>query len=80
MILPEHFGISTGGEQQSALGNIAGVNGRPLAQFEKQALLDILTYCDGNIRKAARVLGISRPTICRKLKIYGLDISDIKIS
>ena len=45
---------------------------RPLAEVERQALVDALESCDNNMTRAARVLGIHRVTLHRKLKSYGL--------
>ncbi len=39
---------------------------RPLADIERDAIENAIALCDGNIRKAAHLLGISAPTIYRK--------------
>lgn len=39
---------------------------------EKRAILDALSKTEGNVTKAARLLGISRATLQNKMKIYGL--------
>jgi two-component system repressor protein LuxO len=39
---------------------------RPLADIERDAIESAIAMCDGNIRKAAHLLGISAPTIYRK--------------
>ena len=44
----------------------AGVQIRPLADVERDAIESAISLCDGNIRKAAHLLGISAPTIYRK--------------
>jgi len=43
-----------------------------LAELEKQHILQRLDQCGGNRSEAARQLGISRNTLARKLKSYGL--------
>ncbi len=41
---------------------------RPLAEVERQAILDAIEYCDGNIPQASRLLGVSPSTIYRKMQ------------
>ena len=43
-----------------------------LAPVERGLIVDEMTRCEGNHSKAARHLGISRPTLYEKLKRYGL--------
>ncbi|WP_028583245.1 sigma-54-dependent Fis family transcriptional regulator [Desulfogranum mediterraneum] len=43
-----------------------------LEAMERQAIAAAIVYFEGNICKTARVLGISRPTIYRKMKKYGI--------
>ena len=45
---------------------------RTLAEVERQAVADALETCGNNLSRAARVLGIHRATLHRKLKSYGL--------
>ncbi len=69
---PEHLGIS---EESSGAGMTDGETGeiKTLAEMEKEALTRALAHFDGNICKASRALAVSRPTIYRKLKKYGID-------
>jgi DNA-binding NtrC family response regulator len=48
----------------------------PLAQLEKQAILDTLHKLNGDKLLAARLLGIGKTTLYRKLKEYGIGSSD----
>jgi len=47
--------------------------GMPLDQIELEAIQQTLVSVDGNRTKAAELLGISRRTLQRKLKEYGID-------
>ncbi len=46
---------------------------RTLAERERQAILDTLLGTSGKLAETARLLGISRTTLWRRLKAYGLD-------
>lgn len=48
----------------------------PLAEVERKYILEVLSYCQGNIVKAAEMLKISRATIYRKIKKYGIKWDD----
>ncbi len=45
----------------------------PLSEMEKRHILRILEHVDGNRSQAAEALGISRKTLYRKMKEFGLD-------
>ena len=47
--------------------------GKSLAQIEAEAIGHTLTLTKGNRSAASRILGISRPTLIRKIKKHGLD-------
>jgi transcriptional regulator of acetoin/glycerol metabolism len=48
----------------------------PLAQLEKQAILETLSKLNGDKLLAARLLGIGKTTLYRKLKEYGINAPD----
>src|SRR6202522_3807000 len=50
----------------------------PLAQLEKQAILDTLRKLNGDKLLAARLLGIGKTTLYRKLKEYGINGPDAR--
>lgn len=54
----------------------AGVERRatvtPIADLERQAILDAIRLLDGDKLKAAKLLGIGKTTLYRKLKEYGI--------
>jgi DNA-binding NtrC family response regulator len=50
----------------------------PLADLERQAILDTLRQLKGDKLRAARLLGIGKTTLYRKLKEYG--IGDVPVS
>ncbi len=45
---------------------------RTIAELEKQAILDAIAYLKGDKLKAAKLLGIGKTTLYRKLKEYGI--------
>lgn len=69
-LLAEHFGIS-GLERprQGALSEPSNGSGQgTLEDLEQRAVAEALARHNGNIRAASRALGVSRPTLYRKLK------------
>jgi len=48
-------------------------NAVPVRSGEAEDLLEILRQHQGNVSEAARTMGVSRPTIYRKLKKYGIN-------
>ena len=46
--------------------------GKPFTEIEKEAVQITLQLTNGNQSAAARILGISRPTLARKIREYGL--------
>ena len=46
--------------------------GMSLAEIEREAIQSTLQYAENNRAKAARILGISKRTVFRKIKEYGL--------
>ena len=43
-----------------------------LRQKEREEISSVLEECDGNVSRAAQILGISRPTLYARIKKYGL--------
>ncbi len=72
-LISEHFGITALTEPENYANETVHQLPKTLAQIEKQALTSTLDHCKGNICQTARLLGISRPTIYRKLKSYGIN-------
>lgn len=50
-----------------------GANCMDLDEIESIAVQNSIDMANGNLTKAAATLGISRPTLYRKIKLYGLD-------
>lgn len=44
-----------------------------LAEVERPLLRCVMGHCDGNQTKAAKVLGINRGTLRKKLKLYDVN-------
>ncbi len=47
---------------------------RPLAEVEREHVLAVLDTCGGNQAEAARVLGLARNTLWRRLRAYGIEL------
>ncbi|WP_428559334.1 MAG: sigma-54-dependent transcriptional regulator [Solidesulfovibrio sp. DCME] len=58
-------------EGPAEAGGATGLAGRPLDDVEREVILATLASCGGNKSEAARVLGITRATLHKKLKKYG---------
>ena len=48
-----------------------------MAEAEVRAIVEALKYCDGNRTEAAKLLGIHRTALYKKLDSYGIDIKTI---
>lgn len=62
--LPEGIGESVGPRESDAMDL------RPLSEVEREHILRVLDACGGSQAEAARVLGIARNTLWRKLRGY----------
>ena len=72
--LPEEFVGPIHGEIDESLTdlNFRDAKGKHLEQFTKQYLGKLLDKYDGNIAKISRKAGMSRKTIYRMMKNYGI--------
>ncbi len=52
-----------------------GLYGMVLSEVEKPLLRCVMAQCDGNQSQAAKMLGINRATLRKKLQLYGLSES-----
>ena len=48
-----------------------------MSQIERAYIAWMLKYTDGNRTAASRLLGISYPTIVKKMNDYGIDLREI---
>ena len=78
-ILPQHITLNrrSPNSERAAAADAAGTitiprTGMTLDEVEREAILITLRAVGGNQSKAARVLGISRATLMRKLQKYEL--------
>jgi transcriptional regulator with PAS, ATPase and Fis domain len=49
----------------------------PLEEHEKQYIMEVLDEVEGNKSAAAKILGIDRVSLWRKIKRYGLEKPDM---
>lgn len=71
-LLPDHFGITSGVGNARGEGGSSCFSGKTMVEIERRVLIETLKELNGNIRQASLTLGISRPTLYRKLKQYRL--------
>lgn len=72
-ILPSHLPVTIiGGSQSFSVGNPAGRSQRD--RDDRETLLEALKQTDGNKSDAARLLGISRVTLWKRLKAHGIQV------
>lgn len=57
----------------------AGTDMVPLAEMERRHILGVLKSVAGNQKRAVACLGISKSTLWRKLKEYGVDSTTIGV-
>lgn len=79
-ILPEHlpeFVFHPSGQEKSPLhlGRIAS-----LQEIEAEALIQSARHLRGNVTQMAQALGISRTTLWRKLREFGISVDDFRNS
>jgi two-component system response regulator HydG len=75
-MLPEHIRNFRGKERSTRSRN--GI--MPLAEVERQAILGAVEQLNGDKLRAAKLLGIGKTTLYRKLREYGIVIADRKSS
>jgi DNA-binding NtrC family response regulator len=68
----EDFGQAPATAQAIATEPSASIVPRSLDVLERDAVAGALSQCDGNISRAARLLGVSRAALYRKLEKHGL--------
>jgi DNA-binding NtrC family response regulator len=76
-IAPEHIvlsGPAIAGRAASFFAVELDAEGRPpaLSELERQYIARLLQFADGNRTQVARLLGVSYPTIAKKITDYGL--------
>jgi two-component system response regulator HydG len=71
--LPREVANLPAGEATNGHGN-GSVRGKiiPMAQLERQSILSAITELNGDKLQAARLLGIGKTTLYRKLKDYAM--------
>jgi DNA-binding NtrC family response regulator len=67
-ILPEHLPPEVTGEKARGDHRSMPLSHLSLAKIEEQHIREVMRMTDGNKSRAARILGIARPTLIEKLK------------
>lgn len=52
---------------------------QPFNEIERQALLQAVRLCNGNLTEVAKVLGIGRTTVWRKMKAFNISPDDFRL-
>jgi DNA-binding NtrC family response regulator len=76
LLLPEHLPPEVGGERTGARVTREPAGYQTLAQIEEKHIRDVLRMTEGNKSRAARILGIARPTLIEKIK--RMEIQDVR--
>ncbi len=72
--LHRRVGVIEPGDLPPELQTVTGRVLNPLESIERDAIVRGLLDADGNKKEAARALGMSRATIYRKIREYGIDM------
>jgi DNA-binding NtrC family response regulator len=75
-IVPEHLPPEVSGERGRGGRRATPLSHLSLAKIEEQHIREVMRMTDGNKSRAARILGIARPTLIEKLK--RMDPGDVK--
>jgi PAS domain S-box-containing protein len=80
ILLPEH--LPAGFVAASAAGGEVSLPAKTnsLADIEQAAVVEALRSCRGNISRAARWLGVGRTTLYRKIRLYRIDLEELRRS
>lgn len=66
--LPEHI------KKIESRAELAAGDDSIINRNEKEIIISVIAKCEGNITKACKELGISRPTMYSKIKKYNIDL------
>ncbi len=81
LLLPGHLPPEVTGEKPGARPAGEPLASQTLAQIEEQHIREVLRMTEGNKSRAARILGIARPTLIEKLKrMEGMDVREADMS
>jgi len=76
LLLPEHLPPEIAGERTATRARSEPAGYQTLAQIEEQHIRDVLRMTEGNKSRAARILGIARPTLIEKIK--RMEVQDVR--
>lgn len=71
--LPDRIRVQTSFPEREGLSKSGGLLSSVTDLMQKQMILHALDEANGQKKKAAEILGISRPTLDKKLRIFGIN-------
>ena len=71
--LPDRIRVQTSFPEREGLSKSGGLLSSVTDLTQKQMILHALDEANGQKKKAAEILGISRPTLDKKLRIFGIN-------
>ena len=71
-IEPDHFGLLLPKKENALSRQFKGQQGSILESTERQAILETIELAESNLSRAAKILGISRATLYKKIQKYKL--------
>jgi DNA-binding NtrC family response regulator len=76
--LPPHLASPSAGAPAAVPETDHRPGDRSLDDAERRHITSVLRDARGNISQAARILGISRPTLRSKIEKYGIDVRGMR--
>lgn len=79
-LLPQRIRVGAASGVQPSYRSSSGLLSSVTDQTQKQLIVHALKEAGGQKKKAAKILGISRPTLDKKVSLYHIDLNDNEIN